>query len=91
MSSSLLFAEDAGKGGAPLREMRLMLCAEGKSWADSGLLWVKVAKPAKELLLQRDLHVVGRAAKVGQLMANGAEGPHWPKARRRRTLENFGL
>ena len=32
-----------------------------------------------------------RAAKVGQLMANGAEGPHWPKARRRRPLEKIGL
>ena len=32
-----------------------------------------------------------RAAKVAQLMANRAEGPHWPKARRRRPLENFGL
>ena len=32
-----------------------------------------------------------RAAKVAQLMGNRAEGPHWPKARRRRPLENFGL
>ena len=32
-----------------------------------------------------------RAAKVAQLMANRAEGPHWPKARRRRPLENFAV
>ena len=35
--------------------------------------------------------VTARAAKVAQLMANRAEGPHWPKARRRRPLENFAV